>query len=244
MIKFKSLTKKFGSFTAVNSIDLHIRKGSLFGFLGPNGAGKSTTIKMLTGIYSLSEGDIEVAGMSILSEAQKIKMITGYIPDQPFLYDRLTGLEFLYFCGGLYDLDRAALRSRIDEMIETLKLGDWLNKRTEEYSQGMKQRVAIASAFLHHPELIILDEPMVGLDPQSAVDVKNFLKKRADEGTTVFMSTHSLNVVEEICSDVGIINKGKIIFSGGLSELLSMKKELSHNFEQLFIELTSTKDES
>lgn len=239
MIKFKQLTKKFGSFTAVNSIDLHIRKGSLFGFLGPNGAGKSTSIKMLTGIYSLSGGDIEVKGMSILKDAQAIKLITGYIPDQPFLYDRLTGLEFLYFCGGLYNLDKKSVKSRIDEMIDTLKLGEWLNKRTEEYSQGMKQRVAIASAFLHHPELIILDEPMVGLDPQSAVLVKQFLKRKSEEGITVFMSTHSLNVVEEICTDVGIINKGKIIFSGGLEELLSMKKELSHNFETLFIELTS-----
>jgi len=239
LIKFKQLTKKFGSFTAVNSIDLHIKKGSLFGFLGPNGAGKSTSIKMLTGIYSLTEGDIEVKGISILKDAQAIKLITGYIPDQPFLYDRLTGLEFLYFCGGLYNLDKKSVKSRIDEMIDTLKLGDWLNKRTEEYSQGMKQRVAIASAFLHHPELIILDEPMVGLDPQSAVLVKQFLKRKSEEGITVFMSTHSLNVVEEICTDVGIINKGKIIFSGGLEELLSMKKELSHNFETLFIELTS-----
>ena len=239
MIKFKQLTKKFGSFTAVSSIDLHIKKGSLFGFLGPNGAGKSTSIKMLTGIYSLTEGDIEVKGISILNDAQAIKLITGYIPDQPYLYDRLTGLEFLYFCGGLYNLDKKSVKSRIDEMIDTLKLGEWLNKRTEEYSQGMKQRVAIASAFLHHPELIILDEPMVGLDPQSAVLVKQFLKRKSEEGITVFMSTHSLNVVEEICTDVGIINKGKIIFSGGLEKLLSMKKELSHNFETLFIELTS-----
>ncbi|MBK8661333.1 MAG: ABC transporter ATP-binding protein [Ignavibacteriales bacterium] len=239
MIQFKDLTKKFGSFTAVNSIDLHIRKGSLYGFLGPNGAGKSTTIKMLTGIYSLSGGDIVVDGMSILMDPQKIKMITGYIPDQPYLYDRLTGKEFLFFCGGLFGLDKESVKLRIEEMIETLKLGDWLNKRTEEYSQGMKQRVAIASAFLHHPRLIILDEPMVGLDPQSAVLVKQFLKRKSEEGITVFMSTHSLNVVEEICTDVGIINKGKIIFSGGLDELLSMKNELSHNFETLFIELTS-----
>jgi ABC-2 type transport system ATP-binding protein len=239
LIQFKDLTKKFGSFTAVNSIDLHIRKGSLYGFLGPNGAGKSTTIKMLTGIYSLSGGDIVVDGMSILKEPQKIKMITGYIPDQPYLYDRLTGKEFLFFCGGLFGLDKESVKLRIEEMIETLKLGDWLNKRTEEYSQGMKQRVAIASAFLHHPRLIILDEPMVGLDPQSAVLVKQFLKRKSEEGITVFMSTHSLNVVEEICTDVGIINKGKIIFSGGLDELLSMKNELSHNFETLFIELTS-----
>jgi len=229
LIQFKDLTKKFGSFTAVNSIDLHIR----------NGAGKSTTIKMLTGIYSLSGGDIVVDGMSILMEPQKIKMITGYIPDQPYLYDRLTGKEFLFFCGGLFGLDKKSVKLRIEEMIETLKLGDWLNKRTEEYSQGMKQRVAIASAFLHHPRLIILDEPMVGLDPQSAVLVKQFLKRKSEEGITVFMSTHSLNVVEEICTDVGIINKGKIIFSGGLDELLSMKNELSHNFETLFIELTS-----
>jgi ABC-2 type transport system ATP-binding protein len=239
LINLKNLTKKFGSFTAVNSINLHIEKGSLFGFLGPNGAGKSTTIKMLTGIYSLSGGDIEVAGMSILKDAQAIKQITGYIPDQPYLYDRLTGLEFLYFCGGLYNLKKMDVKERIDEMIETLKLGDWLNKRTEEYSQGMRQRVAIASAFLHHPQLIILDEPMVGLDPQSAVLVKQFLKRKAEEGITVFMSTHSLNVVEEICTAVSIINKGKIIFAGSLENLLSMKNELTNNFETLFIDLTN-----
>ncbi len=242
MIEFEKLSKDFGAFRAVDDLNIKVKGGALFGFLGPNGAGKSTTIKMLTGIYGITEGDIKVCGVSIKEQPGEAKKKFGYIPDQPYLYDKLTGIEFLRFCGGLYSIEKKTLKQKTDELIERLKLGEWIYKRTEEYSQGMKQRIAIASAFLHEPEVIILDEPMVGLDPQSAQIVKKLLRNESEEGKTVFMSTHSLNVVEEICTDVGIINRGRLIFNGTLNELLKDKNELQRDFESLFIELTREKE--
>jgi ABC-2 type transport system ATP-binding protein len=164
-------------------------------------------------------------------------MRIGYIPDQPFLYDKLSGKEYLYFSGGLYNLSKEFLKDKIDEISDFLKIGSWIDKRTEEYSQGMKQRIVIASSLLHEPELLIVDEPMVGLDPQSAYDVKRLFQYKAQSGTTIFMSTHSLNVVEEICTNVGIINKGSIIFNDSIDILLELKSEQNHNFEELFIQL-------
>ena len=238
MLELKNLTKKFGDFTAVNSINLQINKGDLFGFLGPNGAGKTTTIKMIAGLYALTGGQIKLNKTDVVKESLHAKKIIGYIPDSPFLYDKLTGKEFLYFSGGLFNLSKSLLKNKIDELVELLKIEEWLDKRTEEYSQGMRQRITIASAFLHDPELIIIDEPMVGLDPQSAHIVKQALKQKAQVGKMVFMSTHSLNVVEEICNRVGIINRGNIIFDNSIDELEKMKKHKNHNLEQLFIELT------
>ena len=239
MLDIKNLTKKFGDFTAVNSINLKINKGDLYGFLGPNGAGKTTTIKMTTGLYSITSGSISINNIDVAKEPLKAKEIIGYIPDNPFLYDKLTGKEFLYFSGGLYNLSKSFLKNKIEELVELLKIKDWLNKRTEEYSQGMRQRITIASAFLHDPQLIIIDEPMVGLDPQSAHIVKQVLKQKADEGKTVFMSTHSLNVVEEICTRVGIINNGAIIFDDTIEQLEKLKLAHNHNLEELFIRLTN-----
>lgn len=240
MLKIVNLTKTFGGFTAVENLDLKINRGDLFGFLGPNGAGKTTTIKMITGLYNISNGSILLDDIDISKDPITSKAKIGYVPDQPFLYDKLTGKEFLYFSGGLYKLPKAHLKNKIDELVELLKIGDWLDKRTEVYSQGMRQRITIASAFLHEPELIIIDEPMVGLDPQSAVIVKQVLKQKVSEGITVFMSTHSLNVVEEICNRVGIINYGKLIYDVSIDELRQMQKKHNHNIEELFIALTQT----
>lgn len=239
MLELKNLTKKFGDFTAVNSINLNIGKGDLYGFLGPNGAGKTTTIKMIAGLYSLNGGSIKLNDIDVINDPLKAKMKIGYIPDNPFLYDKLTGREFLYFSGGLFNLPKSFLKNKIDELVELLKIKDWLDKRTEEYSQGMRQRITIASAFLHDPELIVIDEPMVGLDPQSAHIIKQVLKQKAEENRIVFMSTHSLNVVEEICNRVGIINNGNIIFNDSIAELEKLKSDKNHNLEQLFIELTN-----
>ena len=240
MLKLVNLSKKFGEFTAVDNINLHIKKSELFGFLGPNGAGKTTTIKMMVGLYQPTDGSIFLDDTDIKSDPIKVKSSIGYVPDQPFLYDKLSGKEFLYFCGGLYGLPPNRIKSKIEEFVELLKIGDWLNKRTEEYSQGMKQRITIASAFLHEPGLIIIDEPMVGLDPQSALIVKKVLQQKVKEGTTVFMSTHSLNVVEEICSRVGIINYGKLVYDVSIQELKSLLTEHNRTLEQLFISLTQT----
>jgi ABC-2 type transport system ATP-binding protein len=170
-------------------------------------------------------------------------MKIGYIPDQPFVYDKLTGREYLYFSGGLFKLDKKTIKLKIEEQIETLKIGNWIDKRTEEYSQGMKQRIVIASAFIHNPELIIVDEPMVGLDPQSAFLVKKIFKDKTANGTTIFMSTHSLNVVEEICTHVSIINKGSIILNDSIDTLHRLKVEKNNNLEELFIQLTNEEDE-
>jgi ABC-2 type transport system ATP-binding protein len=238
MLKLSSLSKKFGNFTAVNSINLNIEKGELFGFLGPNGAGKTTTIKMIVGLYTPTSGSIHLDKINGVDNHLATKKILGYVPDQPFLYDKLTGLEFLQFSAGLYSIDRKTARSKIEYLIDLLKIGDWINKRTEEYSQGMRQRITIASALLHDPKIIVIDEPMVGLDPQSAHIIKSVFKQKCSEGTTIFMSTHSLNVVEEICTHVGIINYGQIIFDDNIKKLEELKLHHDQNIEELFIELT------
>ncbi len=239
MLELLNLEKIFGNFTAVNRINLKINKGELFGFLGPNGAGKTTTIKMIAGLLSPSFGNIHLDGIDIWLKPIESKMKIGYIPDQPFLYDKLTGKEFLFFSGGLYNLSKERIKNKIAELSEQLKIGDWIDKRSEEYSQGMRQRIVIASAFLHEPELLIVDEPMIGLDPQSAFDVKKILTEKAKNGTTIFMSTHSLNVVEEICTHVGIINKGNIIFNNTIEVLHNLKRENNNNLEEFFIQLTN-----
>jgi ABC-2 type transport system ATP-binding protein len=239
MLELKNLEKKFGNFVAVNKINLKINKGELFGFLGPNGAGKTTTIKMIVGLLSPTSGNIYLDSTDVWQKPIETKMKIGYIPDQPFVYDKLTGREYLYFSGGLYNLTKDVLKAKIDEQIELLKIGSWIAKRTEEYSQGMRQRIVIASAFLHNPDFIIVDEPMIGLDPQSAFLVKRLFEEKAKNGTTIFMSTHSLNVVEEICTHVSIINKGNIIFIDTIDQLHNLKKEKNNNLEELFIQLTN-----
>lgn len=238
MLKLTNLTKKFGNFTAVNNINLEINSGDFFGFLGQNGAGKTTTIKMITGLYAPTKGTVQIGGYDIQNNHLEAKKLIGYVPDQPFLYEKLTGREFLFFCGGLYKIEKNKLRNKIDETINQLKIEQWVDKRTEEYSQGMKQRIAIASALLHNPKLLVVDEPMVGLDPQSALVVKNILKQKALEGVAIFMSTHSLNVAEEVCSRIGIIKDGRIIFEDK-KEIVEQIKGTDHqNLESLFLHMT------
>ena len=238
MLKLTNLSKKIGNFVAVNNISLEIREGDFFGFLGQNGAGKTTTIKMITGLYSPTEGSVHIGGFNIQKNPIEAKNLIGYIPDQPFLYEKLTGREFLYFCGGLYNIKKQQLNFKIDETIDQLKIEKWVDKRTEEYSQGMKQRIAIASALLHTPKLIVIDEPMVGLDPQSAFIVKNVLKQKAAEGAAIFMSTHSLNIAEEICSRIGIIKDGQMIFEDRKEIVEDILGTDHQNLESLFLQLT------
>jgi len=238
MLKITTLTKKFGNFTAVNNINLEINAGDFFGFLGQNGAGKTTTIKMITGLYAPTNGTVHIGGFEIQKNHIEAKRLIGYIPDQPFLYEKLTGKEFLYFCGGLYKIEKRKLKNKIDETIDQLKIDQWVDKRTEEYSLGMKQRIAIASALLHDPKLLVVDEPMVGLDPQSAFIVKNILKRKASEGVAIFMSTHSLNVAEEVCSRIGIIKDGLMIFEDKkevVEEIIGIDHQ---NLESLFLQMT------
>jgi len=241
MLELINITKRFGNFTAVNSVNLKIDAGDFFGFIGQNGAGKTTTIKMITGLFKPNEGRVIINGIDITENPEKAKAFIGYIPDQPFIYDKLTGREFLYFSGGLYSIAKNVLKNKIDEISTQLKIGDWIDKRTEEYSQGMKQRITIASALLHNPALLVVDEPMVGLDPQSALLVKNVLKEHAKRGTAVFMSTHSLHVAEEICTRIGIIKDGLMIYEDTIEGLEKIKGSAHKNLESVFLELT--KDE-
>jgi len=243
MLKLANVTKKFGDFVAVDNINLDIKKGEFFGFLGPNGAGKTTTIKMITGLYTPTSGKIYVGDIDTQKFPVEAKMRIGYVPDEPFLYDKLTGLEYLYFSGGLYKLDKKLLHERIKTIIDQLEIDNWINKFTEEYSRGMRQRVAIASALLHNPELIVIDEPIVGLDPQSAIIVKNILKQKSKEGSTIFMSTHLLSIAEELCDRIAIIKDGRIIFETNSAFLEQLKSQHDGKFEHLFLQITQNKAE-
>ncbi|CUS97817.1 ABC transporter ATP-binding protein [Candidatus Chrysopegis kryptomonas] len=238
MLQLKNLTKKFGDFVAVDDLSLEVKSGEFFGFLGPNGAGKTTTIKMIAGLIKPTSGKIFICGIDALAEPEKAKSFLAYVPDQPFIYDKLTGREFLYFIGGLFKMKKEKIREKVDFLVDHFEIGRWIDKRVEEYSQGMKQRVIIASALLHDPKVIVIDEPMVGLDPRSARIVKDTLKQKSKEGVTIFMSTHSLDVAEELCDTIGIIKDGKLIAQFNASEIEEFKQSRDGKLESLFIELT------
>jgi len=191
MIELRDVVKRFGSFTAVDHVSLTIERGQFFGFLGPNGAGKTTTIKMLTGLYEPTSGSCLIDNHDIHTDPLAAKKSFGYVPDQPYLYDKLTGREFLFFVGGLFNMPNALLAQRIDELVDAFEIGPFINKRAEEYSQGMRQRIVLSAALLHDPKVLIIDEPLVGLDPRSARLVKDTLKQKTRNGLTIFMSTQS-----------------------------------------------------
>jgi ABC-2 type transport system ATP-binding protein len=238
MIKITNLTKQFGDFKAVDSLNIEIGAGEFYGILGPNGAGKTTTIKMMTGLFTPTSGTIMIDGHDVQQHPTEAKQRTGYIPDQPFLYEKLTGREFLYFSAGLYKLNHAVTTAKIEQLVNVFEIDSWIDRRTEHYSQGMRQRIAIAAGLLHEPKALIIDEPMVGLDPRSAHIVKQVLKQKSREGTAIFMSTHSLPVAEELCDRVGILKHGKLIFEDTIASLHVLKERHNGKFESLFLELT------
>jgi ABC-2 type transport system ATP-binding protein len=238
MIELRNVTKKFGSLTAVDDITLTVPKGESFGFLGPNGAGKTTTIKMMAGLFAPTSGRITIGGYDVVKNPMDAKRCISYVPDQPFLYDKLTGREFLYFIGGLYRMEKKAVARKIEELVEHFEIGDWVDKRTEDYSQGMKQRVTIAASFVHEPKVLIIDEPMIGLDPRSAKIVRETLRGKVKEGVSIFMSTHSLPIAEEVCDRIGFIKDGRLVFVGTHNELQAYKQKYDGKFESVFLELT------
>ncbi len=238
MIHLQNVVKKFGSFTAVNNISLHVGKGEFFGFLGPNGAGKTTTIKMMTGLFSPTSGTITIGGYDVVKQPNRAKSNIGYIPDHPFLYDKLTGREFMAFVGGLFNIKGNSIKEQSQRVIDHFEIGEWVDRLTEEYSQGMRQRISIAAALLHDPEVIVIDEPLIGLDPASAKTVKDTLKSLTHRGVTIFMSTHSLHIVEELCDRISIIKDGKIIYYDTLDKLDTFRERTDGKFESVFIELT------
>jgi ABC-2 type transport system ATP-binding protein len=244
-IEISDVTKRYGQFTAVDRLSLSVREGELFAFLGPNGAGKTTTIKMVAGLLMPDGGEIQVCGHPMTrNDGRMAKARMAYVPDQPFLYEKLTGREFLDFVGQMYGLDRALMKSRSQMLIERLEMSSFLNQLTESYSHGMKQRTVLAAALLHDPRLLVIDEPMVGLDPRTVRTVKDLINEMTAQGGTVFMSTHTLEVAEAVADRIGIIHHGRLVAMGTLDELRS-KAASNESLEDIFLHLTADKrDES
>jgi ABC-2 type transport system ATP-binding protein len=238
VIKLIQLTKRYGSFAAVNGIDLTVRKGELFGFLGPNGAGKTTTFRMIAGIILPTTGRIEIGGIDLERQPLVAKRRMGYIPDRPFVYDKITGAEFLRFVAALYNAQDASLERRIDELLDIFELAPWKHQLTESYSHGMRQKLIIASAFVHRPEVIVVDEPMVGLDPKGARLLKDLFRQYVDRGGTVLMSTHTLEVAEGMCDRIAIMQGGRILAQGTMAELREQTASGDSSLEDLFLRLT------
>ena len=238
MIELKELTKRYNDFPAVNGLSLVVPKGEIFGFIGPNGAGKTTTINMMGGILAPTSGAVIICGINIQDHPKKAKSKIGYIPDRPFLYEKLTGIEFLKFIGDLYGVDEDTFLNRSQEKLRLFSLSEWADDLIESYSHGMKQRLVMAAALLHDPEVIIIDEPMVGLDPLVINMVKSLFQNLAKEGVTIFMSTHTLKVAEDICDRIGIIHKGSLIATGTAEDLKRDIQNKEADLEEIFIKLT------
>ena len=239
MIELKDLTKKYGEFQAVHDLNLSINKGEVFGFIGPNGAGKTTTIKMMGGILEPTNGTVTIAGIDMQTEPEKAKSKIGFIPDRPYLYEKLTGMEFLRFTADLYGVSEETFEATALKTLKDFSLGDWADELVESYSHGMKQRLIMSAALLHDPEVIIVDEPMVGLDPAAIIMVKKLFRTLAQKGVTVFMSTHTLKVAEDTCDRIGVINKGSLIAMGTTSELQRETNVTEADLEQVFLSLTN-----
>ena len=241
MIKIRALTKKFGGLTDVDGLELQVGEGEFFAFLGPNAAGKTTTIKMLTGLLKPTSGEVMIGGFDIQTEPEKAKAQLAYVPDFPFLDDKLTSVEFMQFVGDIFRLDRATIRRETEELFEKFHLTDYMHELTENLSHGTKQRLVIASALMHSPKLLVIDVPMVGLDPRHARIVKNEFKDRARAGMTIFLSTHQLSVAEELADRIAIINRGKLIALGTVDELRSLSPE-GGALEKVFLSLVDVED--
>jgi ABC-2 type transport system ATP-binding protein len=238
MIELQHITKKFGDLVAVNDLSLTVEKGEFFAVLGPNAAGKTTTIKILTGLIKPTAGTARVAGFDVQEQPLEMRRRLSYVPDFPFLYDKLTPWEFIRFTGQMFRMDDARIQSSGATIIERFNLGDYVHKPIEGLSHGTRQRVAIASALLHDPEVFVIDEPMVGLDPQHARIVKDILKERSRAGMTVFLSTHQLSVAEEMADRIGIIHQGRLI-AAGTREELRRQSGSAGALEQTFLALTA-----
>jgi ABC-2 type transport system ATP-binding protein len=237
MITITSLTKRYGAFTAVRSLDLVVPAGELFGFLGPNGAGKTTTMRMIAGILQPTSGQIRIAGHDLLAEPLRAKRALGFIPDRPFIYEKLTGIEFLRFSAGLYGEEGKAVEARSHELLALFDLDAWRDELVESYSHGMRQKLIIASAFVHRPAVIVVDEPMVGLDPKSSKILKDLFREYTRRGHTVMMSTHTLEIAEGMCDRIGIMQRGELAACGTMDEIRAATGS-DDDLEDIFLRLT------
>jgi ABC-2 type transport system ATP-binding protein len=237
MIKLEKISKCFGTKKAVDGLTLSIDAGELFAFLGPNGAGKTTTIKMMVGLLFPTEGRIFIGGHDIIEDGLAAKELISYVPDQPYLYEKLSGREFLEFVGRIYRMDKTKVQAEIDRYRDIFEYGEYIDELSENYSHGMKQRVVLTAAFMHNPKVIIIDEPMVGLDPKSARILKELLKEKSENGCTVFFSTHTLAVAEELASSIGIIHKARLIAEGSVEDIRT-RSRIDGTLEDIFLQLT------
>ena len=238
MIRLVNLSKTYGGTVAVNDVHLHVQSGEVFGFIGPNGAGKTTTIKMMAGLLSPTNGSVFIDGVDMAKNPVRAKLKIGLIPDRPFLYEKLTAMEFLQFTAGLYHVGKQAFAEKSRELLGRFALLDRANELIEAYSHGMKQRLIMCAALLHEPRVIIVDEPMVGLDPRGIKMVKELFRTLAQNGTTVFMSTHTLRLAEEVCDRIAIIHKGTLMAIGTLQDLQQHIQNGDADLEQVFFEIT------
>ena len=238
MIELKNLSKHFGKVIAVNQLNLSVSKGEIFGFIGPNGAGKTTTLRMMGGVLAPTEGSVIIDGINMANEPEKAKRRIGFIPDRPFLYEKLTGMEFLRFTADLFGMEEGLFHQKSEQVLKQFSLYNWGDELIESYSHGMKQRLIISAAILHDPKVIVVDEPMVGLDPAGMRMVKDLFKNLAREGTTLFMSTHTLSVAEDVCDRIGIIHKGLLIATGTTEELRLRAQVQEGDLEEVFLILT------
>ncbi|MGD2109628.1 MAG: ABC transporter ATP-binding protein [Phycisphaerae bacterium] len=236
-IILSGVRKSYGRTLAVRDLSLEIPRGQLFAFLGPNGAGKTTTIKMIVGLLRPDAGFVHVCGQDITTDGLAVKARLAYVPDQPFLYEKLTGREFLYFVAEIYGIPARRRDEILASLIARLDIGEFLDQLTESYSHGMKQKVVLAAALLHEPAVLVIDEPMVGLDPRAIRTVKNLFVEHTRGGGTVFMSTHTLDIAEAVADRIGIINEGELIAIGTLEELRTQARR-EHSLEEIFLELT------
>ena len=243
MIELRNLTKRYNSTLAVDDVSLRVAAGEVFGFLGPNGAGKTTTIRMMMGILQPTSGSVLLGGYDLAHNDVAAKQISGFVPDRPHVYEKLTGAEFLDFVAGLYHVPAAVVARRREQLLAMFDLTEWAAELVESYSHGMKQRLVMAAALIHAPRILIVDEPMVGMDPRGARLLKRTFRQLARSGVTVFMSTHSLEVAEETCDRIGIIHQGQLIAVGSLDELRRQAGgHASSKLEAIFLKLTGGDD--
>jgi ABC-2 type transport system ATP-binding protein len=244
LIETHNLIKRYGDKIAVNNVSFEVQAGEVFGFLGPNGAGKTTTIKMIVGLLQPTSGTIKVAGYDVQAQPLQAKAASGYVPDTPNLYAKLTGRELLRFVGDLYSLDRQHMAQRTEELLRVLDLNEAADNTVDSYSHGMQQKASLAAALMHDPKVLVLDEPTVGLDPKSARLIKDILRQMAERGAAVFLSTHILEIAERMCDRIGIIDKGELVAVGSMNELRSLGKAGETSLEDIFLGLTGGAEEA
>ena len=235
MITLSELTKDYGTTVAVDKLSLTVNAGEIYGFIGPNGAGKTTTIRMMGGILAPTSGSIVIGGVDMARNPVEGKRMIGFVPDRPFLYEKLTGMEFLEFSANLYNVRRGLFPEKAKRLLQQFALWTWADELIEAYSHGMKQRLIIAAALLHDPQILIIDEPMVGLDPEAVHMVKDILKELAAHKTTIFISTHTLSIAEDLCHRIGLIHKGTLLAEGSLKELKQIARLGEARLEEVFL---------